>query len=50
MKNRNTKQLVVDAMLIALLVVSSFISIPVNQVPYTLQTLAVFLIYFGFLF
>ena len=44
MNNRNTKQLVVDAMLIALLVVSSFISIPVNQIPYTLQTLAVFLI------
>lgn len=44
MKNRIIKQLVVNAMFIALLVVSSFISIPVNQVPYTLQTLVVFLL------
>ena len=44
MKNKIIKQLVVDAMLIALLVVSSFISIPINQVPYTLQTLVVFII------
>ena len=44
MKNRIIKQLVVNAMFIALLVVSSFISIPINQVPYTLQTLVVFLL------
>lgn len=44
MKNKIIKQLVVDAMLIALLVVSSFISIPINQIPYTLQTLVVFII------
>ena len=44
MKNKIIKQLVVNAMFIALLVVSSFISIPVNQVPYTLQTLLVFII------
>ena len=44
MKNKIIKQLVVDAMLIALLVVSSFISIPINQVPYTLQTLVVFIV------
>ena len=44
MTNKKIKQLVVDAMFIALLVVSSFISIPINQVPYTLQTLVVFII------
>ncbi len=44
MKNKKIKQLVVDAMFIALLVVSSFISIPINQIPYTLQTLVVFII------
>lgn len=44
MENKIIKQLVVDAMLIALLVVSSFISIPINQIPYTLQTLVVFII------
>ena len=44
MTNKKIKQLVVDAMFIALLVVSSFISIPINQIPYTLQTLVVFII------
>lgn len=44
MKNKAIKQLVVNAMYIALLVVSSFISIPINQIPYTLQTLVVFII------
>ena len=44
MKNKTIKQLVVNAMYIALLVVSSFISIPINQIPYTLQTLVVFII------
>ena len=44
MKNKTIKQLVVNAMYIALLVVSSFISIPINQIPYTLQTLIVFII------
>lgn len=44
MKNKKIKQLVVNAMFIALLVVSSFISIPINQVPITLQTLLVYII------
>ncbi len=44
MKNEIIKQLVVNAMYIALLVVSSFICIPINQVPYTLQLLVVFII------
>lgn len=44
MKNKIIKQLVVNAMFIALLVVSSFISIPINHIPYTLQTLLVFII------
>lgn len=44
MKNKTIKQLVVNAMYIALLVVSSFISIPINQIPYTLQTLVVFIV------
>ena len=44
MKNKTIKQLVVNAMYIALLVVSSFISIPINHIPYTLQTLIVFII------
>ena len=44
MNKLKTKQLVVDAMLIALLVVSSFISIPINQVPVTLQTLMVYIL------
>ena len=44
MKNKTIKQLVVNAMYIALLVVSSFISIPINQIPFTLQTLVVFII------
>jgi len=44
MKNKTIKQLVVNAIYIALLVVSSFISIPINQIPYTLQTLVVFII------
>ena len=44
MTNKKIKQLVVDAMFIALLVVSSFISIPINQIPYTLQTLVVFIV------
>lgn len=44
MKNKTIKQLVVNAMYIALLVVSSFISIPINHIPYTLQTLVVFII------
>jgi len=44
MKNKIIKQLVVDAMFIALLVVSSFISIPISQIPYTMQTLVVFII------
>jgi biotin transport system substrate-specific component len=44
MKNKTIKQLVVNAMYIALLVVSSFISVPINQIPYTLQTLVVFIV------
>lgn len=48
MNKTKTKQLVVDAMLIALLVVSSFISIPINQVPVTLQTLVVFILLLTF--
>lgn len=44
MKNKKIKQLVVNAMFIALLVVSSFISIPINNIPYTLQLLMVFII------
>ncbi len=44
MNNKIIKQLVVNAMFIALLVVSSFISLPINQVPYTLQLLIVFII------
>ena len=48
MKNKTIKQLVVNAMFIALLVVSSFISIPINQVPITLQTLLVYIIILAF--
>ena len=48
MKNKKIKQLVVNAMFIALLVVSSFISIPINQVPITLQTLLVYIIILAF--
>ena len=44
MKNKMIKQLVVNAIFIALLVVSSFISIPIGHIPYTLQTLLVFII------
>jgi biotin transport system substrate-specific component len=50
MNKLKTKQLVVDAMLIALLVVSSFISIPINQVPVTLQTLMVYILLLVFSF
>ena len=44
MKNKTIKQLVANAIFIALLVVSSFISIPIGHIPYTLQTLLVFII------
>lgn len=44
MNNKKIKQLVVNAMFIALLVVSSYIAIPINNISFTLQLLVVFLI------
>lgn len=44
MNNKKIKQLVVNAMFIALLVVSSYIAIPINNISFTFQLLVVFLI------
>lgn len=44
MNNKKIKQLVVNAMFIALLVVSSYIAISINNISFTLQLLVVFLI------
>lgn len=44
MDNKKIKQLVVNAMFIALLVVSSYIAIPINNISFTFQLLVVFLI------
>lgn len=44
MKKMNTKQLVLNAIELAILVVSSYIAFPFTYVSFTLQTLAVFII------